>query len=119
MAEAASYPGFDRVYSYVERGFYGRQLARALDLFPREQILLLQSEALKQDPTGTIGAVCDFLGIPAPDRAASKRSRIAAEIGYPVTLTPKDVIFLQQQFLDEMTRFRFLSGIDLGKGKIS
>jgi hypothetical protein len=119
MAEAAPYPGFDRVYSYVERGFYGRQLAGALDLFPREQILLLQSEALKQDPTGTIGAVCDFLGIPAPDRVASKRSRIAAEIGYPATLTPKDVIFLQQQFLDEMTRFRFLSGIDLGKGKIS
>ena len=36
-------PGFHRVFSYVERGFYGAQLARVFQLFPREQVLALRS----------------------------------------------------------------------------
>jgi hypothetical protein len=33
--------GLHRVYSYVERGFYGAQVERLLALFPREQVLFL------------------------------------------------------------------------------
>jgi len=106
MANGSPYPGFHRVYSYVERGFYGRQLARALTLFPRDQILTLSSEQLKNDPTATLAAICRFLGIPEPDRPAEpKLSRPAANIRYPATLASEDVIFLQRQFADEMARF--------------
>ena len=111
MAEAHPYPGFHRVYSYVERGFYGRQLARALALFPREQLLLLGSDALRQDPTDTIRAVCDFLRIEPPGGPiAPKISRPAAEIDYPATLSDSDVIFLQRQFADEVRRLHELAG---------
>jgi len=106
MAKGTPYPGFHRVYSYVERGFYGRQLARALDLFPREQILVLSSEELKRDPDATLGAICDFLGIPAPTEPIRPRiSRAAADIAYPSELADEDVIFLQRYFVDEMLRF--------------
>ena len=106
MAEGTPYPGFHRVYSYVERGFYGRQLARALRLFPREQILVLSSEELKRDPASTLAMICRFLNITEPDRpTAPKISRPAADIDYPATLTDEDVIFLQRQFADEMARF--------------
>jgi hypothetical protein len=106
MAKGSPYPGFHRVYSYVERGFYGRQLARALRLFPRDQILILASEELKRDPTATLGTICRFLGIAEPTRpAAPKLSRPGADIFYPATLTDEDVIFLQRQFADEMARF--------------
>ena len=111
MAAAAPYPGYHRVYSYVERGFYGRQIARLLDLFPRRQLLILAAEELKNDPTGVIGKTCDFLGVVPPGGPiAKKRSRLAAEIDYSTTLSEMDVIFLQRHYADEMERFRLLSG---------
>ena len=109
MAEPTPYAGFHRVYSYVERGFYGRQLARALELFPRGQILLIESQELKRDPTLAIRGICHFLGIAAPEVAMTPRiSRPAADIAYPADLSQEDVIFLQRQFAREMTRFRQL-----------
>jgi len=118
MAEALPYPGFDRVHSYVERGYYGRQLARALTLFPREQLLLLGSDDLRRDPTGTIGAVCAFLGVKPPaGLIPPKISRPAADIDYPATLSDSDVIFLQRQFADEVARLHKLAGKMLLAGK--
>jgi len=118
MAEAQPYPGFHRVYSYVERGYYGRQLARALALFPREQLLMLRSEELRSDPTGTIGAICAFLGVEPPAQPlAPKVSRPAADIDYPATLSDSDVIFLQRQYADEVRRLYELAGEKLPGGK--
>jgi hypothetical protein len=112
MAEGTPYPGFHRIYSYVERGFYGRQLARALQLFPPEQILILSSEELKREPGTVLQTICRFLDVPSPARPIQPRiSRPAAEIAYPATLTSEDVIFLQRLFADEMLRFdRLRSG---------
>ena len=61
--------GHHREFSYVERGFYGEQVARMFELFPREQVLILKSEALRADPGATLGEVRRFLGLgpgPAP-----------------------------------------------------
>ena len=61
--------GHHRAFSYVERGFYGEQVARMFELFPREQVLILKSEALRADPGATLGEVRRFLGLgpgPAP-----------------------------------------------------
>ncbi|WP_116090609.1 sulfotransferase family protein [Sphingomonas crusticola] len=110
MAGTAPYPGFHRVFSYVERGFYGRQLAHALDLFPREQMLLLGSGMLRRDPGATIDRICAFLGIAMPTGPITPRiSRPAAEIDYPATLSEDDVIFLQRLFDDELQRFHSLT----------
>jgi hypothetical protein len=118
MAGGTPYPGFHRVYSYVERGYYGRQLARALALFPREQLLLLGSDDLLRDPTGTIGTICAFLGVDPPaGPIAPKISRPAADIDYPATLSDSDVIFLQRQFADEVARLHALAAKRLLTGK--
>lgn len=110
MATGTPYPGFHRVYSYVERGFYGRQLARAFRLFPRDQVLILSSEELKRDPGATLEAICRFLGIPSQP-IQPRISRPAADIAYPSTLTSEDVTFLQRLFAEEMSRFdRLRSG---------
>ena len=63
--------GHHREFSYVERGFYGEQVARMFDLFPRDQVLILRSEALRSDPGATLSEVRRFLGLrPAPTPAA-------------------------------------------------
>ena len=86
--------------------FDAATLPQVLQLFPREQILVLSSEELKRDPDETLGAICDFLGIPAPTEPIRPRiSRAAADIAYPSELADEDVIFLQRYFVDEMLRF--------------
>lgn len=110
MAEASPHPGFHRVFSYVERGFYGRQLAQALSLFPREQVLLLGSDELRHDPTTTIAVICAFLGIAAPAGQIARRvSRAAADISYPSELCADDVTYLQRLYADDLSQFAALT----------
>jgi len=55
-----------RHHSYRLRGDYARQLDALYAAFPREQILLLRNEQLREDPAATVDAVCRFLGLEAP-----------------------------------------------------
>jgi Sulfotransferase domain len=59
-----SYEGFAfRHHGYLERGHYADQLQLMYGLFPREQILVLQSEQMFADPDGTLDQVWAFLGL--------------------------------------------------------
>jgi hypothetical protein len=53
-----------RVHSYLHRGFYSRQLARLLELFPRRQLLILQSEEMLLHPHHSALRVLRFLELP-------------------------------------------------------
>ncbi len=119
MAAGTPYPGFHRVFSYVERGFYGRQLARVTGLFPRAQLLLLASRELKRDPAGTIARICRFLGVDPPVGPVLPHvARAAADISYPSTLTDADVSFLQRGYEEELERFARFGGPSLGEARV-
>lgn len=76
---------------FVQRGLYGRQLARYLDLFPEEQLLILIQEELLDRPEEHLGRVCNFIGVDGAyytgrdllskreNRAAVYRSQMAYE----------------------------------------
>jgi hypothetical protein len=51
---------------YVVWGEYGRILEGYLDVFPREQLLVLYTTELAADPAGTVRRVFEFLDV-APD----------------------------------------------------
>ena len=55
---------------YVRRGFYAEGLRRWLSHFPREQVLVLESDELRDDQAQTLKTVCDFLGIAPLDCGA-------------------------------------------------
>lgn len=106
MADSRPTPGFDRVWSYVERGFYGRQLARALALFGREHVLCLPQEELERDPDGTVAGICRFLGVAPPEAPLRpRRVRAAPPIAYPSELRADDVALLAACFAAELERF--------------
>lgn len=112
MAGAAPNPGFHRVFSYVERGFYGAQLAHALTLFPRDRMLLLRSEDLAADPDSVLARIAAFLDVAPPPAPVRRRSvRVAAAIDYPSRLTPEDVAELQRVYAEDAVRFADLSGL--------
>ena len=52
-----------RRHGYRLRGDYARQLDALYARFPREQVLLLESGALRTDPTATLRTACQFLGV--------------------------------------------------------
>lgn len=51
-------------HSYVTRGRYAEQLERWLALFPRPQLLVVQSERMWREPAAVMAEVERFLGIP-------------------------------------------------------
>lgn len=105
-------PGFHRVYSYVERGFYGAQLERLFTIFPREQVLLLSSDDLKTDPGATLGRICGFLGVEPPrGPVPQRRELVARDIDYGQSLTAADVDYLRGLYSDDIRRFAALSGL--------
>ena len=50
--------------SYVARGCYAEHLERWLALFPREQLLVLMSDDLRDDPGNALSKAERFLGVP-------------------------------------------------------
>ncbi len=55
--------GWADFWHYTALGRYGSQLRHLLEYFPREQILLLRYKDLRDDPSGTVDRVCEFLGV--------------------------------------------------------
>ena len=109
MAGSTPVPGFDRVASYVERGFYGRQLARALRLFGRDQVLCLAQDLLEREPDAVVAQVCRFLGVTPPAAPLRlRRVRAAPTIDYPSALESDDVAHLRDCFAAELKRFESL-----------
>ena len=51
-------------HTYLARGRYAEQLRRWLAHFPREQVLVLQAEAMYADPAAAFARVERFLGLP-------------------------------------------------------
>jgi hypothetical protein len=52
-------------YTYLARGRYAEQLERWLAVFPREQLLVVPSDELADEPEETYGRVLEFLAAPA------------------------------------------------------
>ncbi|MEF9977073.1 MAG: sulfotransferase [Thermomonas sp.] len=55
-----------RRFSYRARGDYARQLDTLYAHFPREQVLILRSERLREDPEACVREACVFLGVAPP-----------------------------------------------------
>jgi sulfotransferase family protein/SEC-C motif-containing protein len=62
--------------SYVDRGFYTRQLRHLWRHFPVDQTLILRSEALQTEPEATLKRIGDFLGLGPFPRIAPKTANM-------------------------------------------
>ena len=106
--------GHHREFSYVERGFYAEQVARILDLFPRQQLLVLTSGDLRQDPETALTTVRTFLGLgPAPP-PAPRLVHVGRDMAYPSELTPEDIAHLRVVYAEDNRRLEALIGIGFG-----
>jgi len=50
-------------FAYRGRSEYGEQIERLMAFYPKEQVLILNSDHVKKDEPGTLNRICQFLGI--------------------------------------------------------
>ncbi|HEX2558808.1 sulfotransferase family protein [Phenylobacterium sp.] len=101
-------PQLRRVYSYVERGFYGAQLERVFALFPKHQVLVLKSEDLRREPGPVLGRVRTFLDLPPAPAPAPRESHIGPQSG---ELAAEDIACLREVYQADSARLETLTGI--------
>ena len=63
-----------RHFSYLSRGIYVEQLKIWMDLFPREQFLILKSEDFYADPAAGLRQVLQFISVPGVGLKAQKEA---------------------------------------------
>lgn len=107
LFEAAPW-GHHREFSYVERGFYGAQVARLFENFPRDQVLILRAEDLRADPNPVLAQVSGFLGVPAPGPVAAREAHVGQEME---GLEAVDIAHLRQVYARDQDRLFDLTGL--------
>jgi hypothetical protein len=103
--------GFHRELSYVERGFYGEQMVRLLELFPKEQVLVLRSDDLRAEPAASLVRVRGFLGLGPGPAAAAREVHVGRDMDYGSELTPADVAHLRGVYARDAERLADLTGV--------
>lgn len=104
--------GVHRVFSYVERGLYARQIEHLLTLFPRHQVLFFRTDRLWLEPGQVLDAVQDAVEVER--RLAAPRRYVvpldSSDLG-PIPAEPRQM--LDQVFATDIRRTAALSGLDL------
>jgi hypothetical protein len=106
--------GFDREFSYVERGYYGEQMERLFGLFPRDQVLVLRSDDLRRDPGPALAAVRALLGLPPGAAPAPRDAHVGREMDYGGELTAEDSEWLRRIYARDQARLEALTGVRFG-----
>ena len=102
-----------RIFSYLERGLYGVQVARALNLFPREQLLFLRSEDLRDKHTETLDRIARFLGITRFPDTGVKTENARPAAGYPSSATAADRALVAEFVSEDLRNFATLTGLGI------
>jgi hypothetical protein len=96
-------------FSYVERGFYTRQLQRLWRYFPANQTLIFKTEELLEDPNGVLDRIASFLDI-APFAPVAGRTVNARE--YNAVMSDEERRYLAGVYEQEIHDLERLLGWD-------
>jgi hypothetical protein len=110
--------GWHRIFSYVERGFYGQQLAAVLSRFPRRNVLCLDHDLAMSDQASLVHHVAAFVGgrvtsMPGPAVHSHKGSD-----NHPPP-TDSDYRLLASLYARDFRLFKTLSGLGCRTWRIS
>ena len=99
------------------RGLYAQQLRRVYDAIPREQVLVLQYEACREDPARELARTFAFLGLRPVELPSSAFTReVNPTTGRKVELTPGLRSALQDGYAIDLEQLRTLvPELDLGR----
>lgn len=98
-----------RVYSYMDRGFYLKQLKRIWEFFPREKVLIVKQNDLKRQPDETIGRICEFLQVSKMENIVPKKVHVRA---YEQPMSQREREYLRSVFEEEIKELERALNLD-------
>jgi Sulfotransferase domain len=99
-------------HAYFRRGLYAEQLERWLELFPREQLLVLRSEDFFAQPAETYAEALEFIGVrPSPREKFRHRNKASY-----APIDPALRADLEERYAEPNARLAELLGRDFGWG---
>lgn len=103
------YPKQDRIHSYVDRGFYSKQIQNIMRYFPKEQMFFIKNEALLNQHDQVLQSICDFLDIPVFEKLPKQRIIFSSQVNtIPVSAKKK----LKKKYFLEIKNLEALLGWD-------
>ena len=102
-------PNERRRFAYVGRGRYAAQIEDIWRYFPREQTLILKSEALLQRPQETLDAICAFLGVTPMPIVSAKAENVGE---YAAPMGEREAAYLETVFQPEVRALEAQLGWD-------
>jgi hypothetical protein len=112
---AGAPPGEARRFAYVDRGFYGQQLARVFKFFPPEQVKVVKFEDFRDKQREALGSILSFLGL-TPLR--SVRSKDRNIVPYERAMNWEEKVFLYNLFAEDIAKVELLLGWDCSDWKL-
>lgn len=82
-----SLPAQDRIYSYVDRGYYTNQLRKMGAYFSTSQMLVLKYDDFRDSPDNTLNEICDFLSV---DRIGNIKKEVVHARPYVSEMTMEE-----------------------------
>jgi hypothetical protein len=104
-----------RRFAYVDRGFYGRQLARLFKFFPREQMKIVKFEDFTGKQVETLSSIFSFLGCKAPRSVRSKDRNV---VPYERAMNWEERVFLYHLFAEDIAKVEQLLSWDCSDWKL-
>ncbi len=103
--------GLARHSSYIERGYYGRQVSLLASLFPLSNMLFLRQTDLLAEPNIVLNRVAAFLRI-APLSPCPVLLNVSEDTqGH--SMSDEDRAYLTEIFTSDLDRLKQLTGIEL------
>ena len=112
---AGAPPSEARRFAYVDRGFYGRQLARLFIFFPRDQLEVLKFEDFQKKQAEALANIFSFLGRTPPRSVRSKDRNI---VPYERAMNWEERVFLYNLFADDIANVEQMLGWDCSDWKL-
>ena len=106
-----------RHFSYLTRGIYVDQLKVWMNLFPKEQFLILKSEDFYADPAAGLKQALDFVNVPDLSLKAQKEEYEQLNTTTPPRMNPATSKRLREYFEPHNSRLYKYLGVDLGWDK--
>jgi len=104
----------NKILSYLDRGHYSQQIKNIYNYFNKNQLLILRSEDLLENPDNTLLNIAEFLSIPPFDPVYHKEVNSRS---YPHKMSKEELTFLKNFYQEEFSSLEDILGWDLSSWK--
>lgn len=104
-----------RVYSYVDRGFYSKQLRPILQFFNRSQLHFIKYEEFEKNQEHTLQQLFHFLNVDSENYNFQKE--VINKTAYARVITKEESNYLLNAYIDDITEVENILGWDCSDWK--